>query len=123
MKQRTFGEQLLSLRKAARLTQHALGQDVGLDQGRISKLETDTMEPTVETVERLAKRLGVSRFALIGARPSSSGSANRARGNGSFRAGSAAYNSNSATSRLKPGVTASLRRSLRFHGRARDGCT
>ena len=53
-----FPERLRELRKAARLSQRALAEKVGVDFTYLSKIENGRVEPTSESVlQRIAKEL------------------------------------------------------------------
>lgn len=54
-----FGMRLKSLRTAARLTQAALAEAVGLHPNSLARLERGELRPAWQTVLRLAAALGV----------------------------------------------------------------
>ena len=66
MPDQTFGARLVALRKAAELTQTALAALVGVSQVQISLIESGQREPSVGTLRKLAKALGVSPGRLFG---------------------------------------------------------
>jgi transcriptional regulator with XRE-family HTH domain len=55
-----FAARLRELRGAAKLTQHELAERTGLHRQAIAKLETGVTRPTWDTVQALARALGVS---------------------------------------------------------------
>lgn len=54
-----FAARLRDLRDAAKLTQHELAHRTGLHRQAIAKLETGVTRPTWDTVQALARALGV----------------------------------------------------------------
>ncbi len=60
MNKQTFGQRLKELREAASLTQQQLAEKAGLNQFGIAKLEQGVRSPAWETVQALARALGVS---------------------------------------------------------------
>lgn len=63
----TFGARLARLRKAAGLTQQALGDEVGLSQRMMAYYETQAaFPPTAKKLPELAKALGVSTDVMLG---------------------------------------------------------
>ncbi len=66
-----LGARIRAARKAARLSQHELGERVGLDQAFISRLETGTAEGTPAQMVAIARALGVSVARLMGAEEAS----------------------------------------------------
>jgi transcriptional regulator with XRE-family HTH domain len=61
-----FSERLKFLRRKRRLTLDQLAQLCGLSKGYISKLERDMSEPTISSVMKLGKALGVGVGRLLG---------------------------------------------------------
>ena len=55
-----LGENLRQIRKEKGMTQLELGKKLKLDVGYISYLENGKKNPTVMTIEKIAKALGVS---------------------------------------------------------------
>lgn len=60
-----FGARLRSLREAAKISQVELSRRAGLSQEAISRLETGSREPRLETLKRLAQGLGVALPSLL----------------------------------------------------------
>jgi transcriptional regulator with XRE-family HTH domain len=58
-KRETFGAVLLRLRRAAGMSAYELAKRSGLTRQAISFLETGDREPTWDTVQRVAKALGL----------------------------------------------------------------
>lgn len=56
---------LKRMRKAAGLSQEGLARKAGLSLGYIARLEIGRHDPTVSTVRKLAKALGVSVGELV----------------------------------------------------------
>ena len=56
---------LREARKAKGLTQRALAEQVGVEEQYISNLETQSRNLSLETLERLAKKLGVASADLL----------------------------------------------------------
>lgn len=56
---------LLALRKKKKLTQEALAERAGLSVSMISMLERGQRHPPLDTLEALAKALGVRPVALL----------------------------------------------------------
>lgn len=62
----TLGERLRSLRLAAELTQAELEQRTGIKREYLSKIENEKLDnPTLKTLQKLAKGLGVNPAALV----------------------------------------------------------
>jgi len=61
----TFAKNLKSLRAQKEMSQEALAYAAGLDRTYISSLERCIYSPTLDTVEDLAKALGVDPIALF----------------------------------------------------------
>jgi transcriptional regulator with XRE-family HTH domain len=61
-----LGEELRNARLAAGLTQEALAARAGLDRAYISLLEHDRKSPTLDTLFRLCKAIGISAAAVVG---------------------------------------------------------
>lgn len=62
----TFGTRLKQLRAASGQKQDVLAAESGLGQSTISRLQSDSGDPTPEQVQKLARALGVSPRALVG---------------------------------------------------------
>jgi transcriptional regulator with XRE-family HTH domain len=60
-----FGENLVQIRRARKLSQECLAQRAGLHRTQISLVETGRRQPRVETVVRLAGALEVSTDCLF----------------------------------------------------------
>lgn len=60
-----FGDNLRKARKAAGLSQEALGHAADLHPTEISRLERATRDPRLSTVERLALALKVEASVLV----------------------------------------------------------
>jgi transcriptional regulator with XRE-family HTH domain len=56
----TFGETLARLRAAAGVSQYALAKMTGLTHQAVSYLEAGERQPTWDTVQRIARALGLS---------------------------------------------------------------
>src|SRR3954468_20894120 len=56
----TFGQRLAGLREAKGLTKYALAKLTGLTKQAISRIESEGRSPTWDTVQLLAKALGVT---------------------------------------------------------------
>ncbi|PFB77983.1 transcriptional regulator [Bacillus anthracis] len=61
-----FKDRLRQLRRERNLTQHELGQAIGVTAGSVSKFETGFKPASRETVERAADFLGVPVDYLLG---------------------------------------------------------
>ena len=57
---RQFGRRLRALREGAGLSQAALARKAGISREYVNKLEGGQYDPTLGTVQRLAKVLGVT---------------------------------------------------------------
>ena len=64
----SFGAHLRAARLAADLSQSGLEALSGIPKARISRYENDHVAPSIRTLRRLARSLGVSDAALIGDR-------------------------------------------------------
>jgi transcriptional regulator with XRE-family HTH domain len=60
-----FGENLVQIRRARRLSQESLAERSGLHRTQISLVETGRRQPGIETVVRLAGALEVSTESLF----------------------------------------------------------
>jgi len=60
-----FGYLLVELRKAKKLSQSQLGIDCDLDRTFISLLERGERQPTITTIFKIAKALGVTPSSII----------------------------------------------------------
>lgn len=59
------GERIANARKAAGLSQTALGAKLGVPQSQISRIERNPDRTTVRTLKRIAKALGIEVSALV----------------------------------------------------------
>jgi len=64
---RQFGRKLRALRKAAGMSQAALADKASITREYVNKLEGGKYDPTLGTVQRLAKALGVKWTAFADA--------------------------------------------------------
>ena len=62
----TFGEKLRLLREEKELNQTQLGQAVNMTQRKVSYLERDRYEPSVEDIRALCRFFDVSADYLLG---------------------------------------------------------
>ena len=62
----TFGEKLKLLREEKELNQTQLGQAVNMTQRKVSYLENDRYEPSVEDIRALCRFFDVSADYLLG---------------------------------------------------------
>jgi len=60
-----IGENLFKLRKRLGLTQGDLGHTVGIRRETINRIERNKMNPTIELVYQICRRLGVPVKELI----------------------------------------------------------
>lgn len=60
-----FGNNLRRLRKARGLTQADLARLAGCDRGTVARHEAGVMRPTLETVGRYARALGLCELKLL----------------------------------------------------------
>lgn len=60
--QKKFGTRVQQLRKAGGLTQEQLGRRTGMDGKVVGEIERGERNPTLETVEKIMKGLGVEPF-------------------------------------------------------------
>ena len=67
----TTGELIRSVRKERGLTQKALGELLGVTQATVGQYETNPNPPKIETLQKIAEKLGVPVSYLIGSTPSS----------------------------------------------------
>ena len=63
---RTFGRRLRETRVKAGLSQSDLEEMSGIPKARLSRYENCHVAPSIQTLERLAKALGVSEASLLG---------------------------------------------------------
>lgn len=68
-----FGERLREWRSRRNLSGQALGDKIGADSSRISRLEKGTENPTLDTLDKLAAALDVDVSVLLEPRPEESG--------------------------------------------------
>lgn len=61
----TVGERIRALRKAAGLTQTALGEKLGVKQATVGQYENNPNPPKIETLQRIADALEVPVGALL----------------------------------------------------------
>ncbi len=64
--ERTFGQRLRETRIRAGLSQSDLEEVSGIPKARLSRYENGHVAPSIQTLERLAKALGVSEASLLG---------------------------------------------------------
>lgn len=60
-----FGAALRRLRRAAGLTQEQLGLESGVQRNFISLIENGQNQPTINTISRLARALGMKASQLV----------------------------------------------------------
>ena len=60
-----WNERIAAARKAAGLTQEALGEKLGVSRQAVSKWETGTADPSTSNLLALAKLFGVSAEELL----------------------------------------------------------
>lgn len=60
-----FGAALRRLRRAAGLTQEQLGLEAGVQRNFISLIENGQNQPTISTISRLARALGIKASQLV----------------------------------------------------------
>ena len=68
MTPRQFGRRLRALREARGVSQATLAERAGLTREYVNKLEAGKYDPTLGTLGRLAKALGVTERAFLDAR-------------------------------------------------------
>lgn len=59
-----IGEQIREARLQKKLSQAELSKIVGCDRTHLTKIETGRINPTLETLERIAEALGVELYLL-----------------------------------------------------------
>ncbi len=64
--ERTFGQRLRETRVKAGLSQSDLEEISGIPKARLSRYENGHVAPSIQTLERLSKALGVSEASLLG---------------------------------------------------------
>lgn len=64
--ERTFGQRLRQARVKAGMSQSDLEEISGIPKARLSRYENGHVVPSIQTLERLAKALGVSEASLLG---------------------------------------------------------
>ena len=64
--QRHFGHRLREARLAAGLSQSELEELSGIPKARLSRYENGHVEPSIQTLNRLARALNVSEASLLG---------------------------------------------------------
>ncbi len=62
---KAFGEALRLTRRATKISQEELAEALNIQQSAISRLERGLVSPTLETIDRIASRLGTTSSALI----------------------------------------------------------
>jgi transcriptional regulator with XRE-family HTH domain len=60
-----FGAALRRLRRAAGMSQEQLGLEAGVQRNFISLIETGQNQPTINTITRLARALGLKASELV----------------------------------------------------------
>lgn len=60
-----FGQNLKKYRKSARVSQEKLGNDIGMGQNSISKIENCYRNTSLDTVGKIANGLGISPYMLF----------------------------------------------------------
>jgi len=60
-----FGKKVKKLRLSKKLSQSYVGEKIGADKGFVSNLESGRKNPTLKTLIKLAKALGVSMGKLM----------------------------------------------------------
>ena len=60
-----IGAALRRLRRAAGMTQEQLGLEAGVQRNFISLIETDQNQPTISTIAKLARALGMKASELV----------------------------------------------------------
>ncbi len=63
---RKFGAHVRSLRTSRSLTQESLAESSGLSVDSIRRIERGTFSPTLDTLAKLARGLGMTLSALFG---------------------------------------------------------
>ena len=63
---KTFGQRLRETRTGAGFSQSALEEICGIPKARLSRYENGHVAPSLQTLDRLAKALGVSEASLLG---------------------------------------------------------
>ena len=64
--EKTFGQRLRETRIGAGLSQSDLEEISGIPKARLSRYENGHVAPSIQTLERLSKALGVSEASLLG---------------------------------------------------------
>jgi transcriptional regulator with XRE-family HTH domain len=64
--ERTFGQRLREARIRAGMSQSDVEEISGIPKARLSRYENGHVEPSIQTLERLARALGVSEASLLG---------------------------------------------------------
>ena len=59
------GDNIKRIRKEKKLTQKQLGERLGISQAAIGQFEKGVTSPRLETVEKIASALGVSKYILL----------------------------------------------------------
>ena len=62
----TFGERILSLRKAKKWSQDQLAKNIGTSAPIVGRYERNEIKPSIEVAKKLADELGVTIDYLIG---------------------------------------------------------
>lgn len=74
-----FANALRQARKVRKLTQHELSEAAGLSVDMISRLERGALAPSFDSVDSLAKALGISPLQFFSQKPLEFGRSRRAR--------------------------------------------
>jgi len=61
----TIGMKIQRLREKRGLTQEALAKKTGLSRGYLARLESGRHDPSLSTLEKIAKALGVKTWELL----------------------------------------------------------
>ena len=64
--EKTFGQRLRDTRSRAGMSQSDLEEISGIPKARLSRYENGHVAPSIQTLERLARALGVSEASLLG---------------------------------------------------------
>jgi len=65
----TFGQRLRATRLGAGMSQSDLEERSGIPKARLSRYENGHVAPSIQTLERLARALGVTQASLLGEEP------------------------------------------------------
>lgn len=78
MRELPFGATLRRIRLASGLTQEQLGLEAGVQRNFVSLIETDQNQPTIGTICKLARALGMKASELVAAAESDAAKSQRA---------------------------------------------